>query len=154
MARVALSEMILAGTVPASFASGRSVMVCERGTETATTLHDAEEDGAIVAQPLTTDRVGRMLTDAGDDVWVEPGSYDLRIAPERNGEDAQVLHWEASRGDAVGGAPIEESLESSGMGVVIGGDKSTARPTGYKSITWIQAEEPENAEESDLWIEA
>lgn len=54
--------------------------------------------------------------------------------------------------------PVEvvttETLEASGMGVVLNGTKSTARPTGYKIVTWIQEEEPENKVKGDIWIEA
>lgn len=39
------------------------------------------------------------------------------------------------------------------MGVVTGGNASTARPTGFSSVTWVQAVEPNNAINNDVWID-
>lgn len=50
--------------------------------------------------------------------------------------------------------PRPGELAASGMGVVLDGTKTTARPTGYKVITWVQTEEPEHAADGDIWIEA
>lgn len=46
------------------------------------------------------------------------------------------------------------TLAASGMGVVYhGSTAATARPTGYKYVTWIGSVEPSNAVEHDIWIE-
>lgn len=107
MSRVALGELIFEGTVPASFAFGRSVTVCARGTETPAVAFSAETGGAEVTQPLITNRLGVAESATGEGVWVEPGSYDIRIAPESAGEGTQVLHWEAALGSASG--PVTEA---------------------------------------------
>jgi hypothetical protein len=112
MSRVALSELIFAATNPPSFAVARKVTVCARGTETPTTVHSAESGGSSLTQPLTTDKDGRPHGPEGEDAWVEPGSYDLRVDPVREGEETQVLHWEAAKGGESGGGGEGGAVES------------------------------------------
>lgn len=119
MARVALSELIFTATTPPSFAVGRKVTVCARGTETPTTVHSAESGGTTVAQPLVTDRDGRPYGVAGEEAWVEAGSYDLLVAPVREGEETQVLHWEAAKGAEGGGGGGGVTSVNGHTGVVV-----------------------------------
>ncbi|MBS1863012.1 MAG: hypothetical protein JSS68_15025 [Actinobacteria bacterium] len=52
------------------------------------------------------------------------------------------------------GGEAKTSLSSHGMGAVVAGTKTTARPSGFDCVTWVQKEEPEHAAEGDVWIES
>lgn len=48
----------------------------------------------------------------------------------------------------------DSDLETAAMGVVVhGSTASTARPSGFKVVTWIGSVEPENAAENDILVE-
>ena len=174
MARVALSEVIFTATVPASFAPGREVTVCARGTETPITIYSGETGPGTIAQPLVTDKAGRPEGSGGQIGWVEPGSYDLRISPEREGEAAQVLHWEATKGgvpglseaeveaiaEEKGGAAITAAVAASGVGTAFyDSDAETwpARPTGFARVIFVSpvhgAPDPADAKDFDEKVE-
>lgn len=89
MSRVALSELIFQGANPVRTAPGKTVYVYRRGTEEQATLYAAESGETTLSQPLTTNSAG-LPTKSGAQVWVEPGSYDLRVS-------GLTSPWEASR---------------------------------------------------------
>jgi hypothetical protein len=132
--RVALDEIVIKATSPATLLDDAEVYVYERGTEKEADVFTAETGESTLEQPLTTDNGGRIEGD-NQRVWFEEGSYDVRV----NGE---TLPWEAVRGDL---------LMSAGKGVVIGGEADTPRPP-FASVEWQQEEEPENAIDGDTWI--
>lgn len=164
MSGVPLSETILAATNPASFAIGKQVFVYERGTTAEIPIFRDEALTESVTQPLLTDKGGRLREDVGGTVgtqvlFVAEGSApdlvsgDQRVPlPPIGGGGLSKEEVEAIA-EEKGGAPVEENLEASGMGVVIEGTASTPRPTGFKSVTWIQEEEPEHIAVGDVWIQ-
>ena len=130
MSRVPISELVFKGTNPVKTASGQSVFVYLRGTETQATIYTSETGEATVVQPLTTDTAG-LPTKNGNQVWVEAGEYDLKIgsqsAPLTTGglpesvvsvggeEEGQNLKWDGAKWVVANSLPAGELFRWTGQ---------------------------------------
>lgn len=108
MSRVPLSELIFKGTNPVKTASGQSVYVYARGTETKATLYTSETGETTVTQPLTTNSSGLPVS-GGAQVWVAPGSYTLKIGSSSAPWEASSTKKEVEEKTLLLGAPIGAS---------------------------------------------
>ncbi|MGH2941058.1 MAG: hypothetical protein ACRDPE_23410 [Solirubrobacterales bacterium] len=105
MSRVPLTELIFKGSNPVRVAAGVAVSVFERDGSTPVGAFSAEVEGTEVSQPLTTSRSGQPVGPKGEQVWIEAGSYTLRIG-------TIVVPFEASKGVVTLGV---EQVETSNL---------------------------------------
>lgn len=106
----------LSGPNLASLTTDLDITVYFRGDDPEAALpapvFGQEAGGEPLTQPLVTDASGRIEGQAGQDVWVEQGSYDLLV-------EGQTFPWEAAKGRAV---PSFDELADVDVGVPTEGD--------------------------------